>query len=163
MDFLIVNFQLEGAANEGWEQRATQLAPRFAAMPDLLSKVWLADVASDTSGGAYLWRDRASLDAYLAGSAFAALAEIPGAHSIETRTFAALDAPTLISGTAMFTTTAARATLLRGRLVYATGRARLYQLTLHAHRPVHRGRYTLILHHRDGRRTITTRRTITIA
>jgi len=101
MDFLIVNFKFEGAAREAWEQRATELAPRFAAMPDLLSKVWLADVESDTYGAAYLWRDRASLDAYLAGAAFAALPEIPGVHSIETRTFAALDTPTLISGGAV--------------------------------------------------------------
>src|SRR5262249_46360667 len=73
MDFLIVNFRFEGATKEAWEERATQLAPRFAAMPELLSKVWLADAESDTYGGAYLWRDRASLDAYLSGPVFAAL------------------------------------------------------------------------------------------
>jgi len=98
MDVLIVNFKFEGTTKEAWEQRATQLAPRFAAMPDLLSKVWLADLENDTYGGAYLWRNRASLDAYVAGPVFGALSETPGVHSIETRTFAALDAPTLISG-----------------------------------------------------------------
>ena len=98
MDFLIVNFKYEGATKEEWEQRAAQLAPTFAAMPDLLSKVWIADLENDTYGGAYLWRDRASLDAYLAGPVFGALGEIPGVYSIETRTFAALETPTLISG-----------------------------------------------------------------
>ncbi len=97
MDFLIVNFKFQGT-KEAWQQRATQLAPTFAAMPDLLSKVWLADLESDTYGGAYLWRNRASLDAYLAGPVFGALPETPGVHSIETRTFAALDTPTRISG-----------------------------------------------------------------
>ena len=67
-------------------------------MPDLLSKVWIADPESGTYGGAYLWRDRASLDAYLAGPVFGALPGMPGVHSIETRTFAALHAPTRITG-----------------------------------------------------------------
>ena len=98
MDVLIVNFKLDGTPAGAWERRAAQLAPTFAAMPDLLSKVWLSDAETNTYGGAYLWQDRASLDAYLAGPVFGALAEAPGVHSIETRTFAALDAPTRISG-----------------------------------------------------------------
>jgi hypothetical protein len=100
MDFLIVNFTFEGATEKAWEQQARQLAPRFAAMPNLLSKVWLADAASETYGGAYLWRDRASLDAYLASPTFAALGEIDGVHSIETRTFAALETSSLVDAAA---------------------------------------------------------------
>lgn len=103
MDVLIVNFKLEGIPAAAWEEQAAQLAPKFAAMPDLLSKVWLADPDTDTYGGAYLWRDRASLDAYLAGPVFGALNRLPGAHSIDTRAFAALDAPTRISGGAVAT------------------------------------------------------------
>jgi len=97
MDVLIVTFKLEGISTEAWEQQAAQLAPKFRAMPDLLSKVWLADPKTNTYGGAYLWRDRASLDAYLDGPVFGALNQLPGVHSIETRTFAALEAPTRIS------------------------------------------------------------------
>lgn len=104
MDVLIVNFKLDGISAETWEQRATQLAPKFAAMPDLLSKVWLADPETGTYGGAYLWRDRASLDAYLAGPVFGALDQLPGVHSIETRAFASLDAPTRISSGALTAT-----------------------------------------------------------
>jgi hypothetical protein len=103
MDVLIVNFKLDGIPAEAWEQRAAQLAPKFAAMPDLLAKVWLADPETDTYGGAYLWHDRASLEAYLAGPVFGALPEMPGVHSIETRTFAALDTPTRISAGALAT------------------------------------------------------------
>jgi quinol monooxygenase YgiN len=97
MDVLIVSFKLESTSAADWEEQATQLAPKFAAMPDLLSKVWIADPDTNTYGGAYLWRDRASLDAYLAGPVFGALSQLPDVHSIETRTFAALDAPTRIS------------------------------------------------------------------
>jgi len=104
MDVLIVTFKLDGISAETWEQQAAQLAPKFAAMPDLLSKVWLVDPDTNTYGGAYLWRDRASLEAYLAGPVFGALDQLPGAHSIETRRFAALEAPTRISLGAVATT-----------------------------------------------------------
>jgi quinol monooxygenase YgiN len=104
MDVLIVTFKLENISVEAWEQQAAQLAPKFAAMPDLHSKVWLADPDTNTYGGAYLWRDRASLDAYLAGPVFGAVNQLPGVHSIETRTFAALEAPTRISVGAIATT-----------------------------------------------------------
>jgi len=104
MDVLIVSFKLEGVSTAAWEERAAQLAPKFAAMPDLLSKVWLADPDTNTYGGVYLWRDRASLDAYLAGPVFGALGQLPGVHSIDTRAFAALDAPTRISLGAVATT-----------------------------------------------------------
>ncbi|MGH2872008.1 MAG: hypothetical protein ACRDL5_06050, partial [Solirubrobacteraceae bacterium] len=69
----------------------------------------------------------------------------------------------LIAASATFTTTAARATLTRGRVVYAVGSARLDRLMLRTRRAIPPGRYTLTLRHRDGRRWITTRRTITIA
>jgi hypothetical protein len=69
----------------------------------------------------------------------------------------------VITGTATFTTTVARAKLMRGGVLYATGRARLNRLTLHARRRIVSGRYTLILIRRDGSRTIRTRHTIRIA
>ena len=68
----------------------------------------------------------------------------------------------VIIGAVTFTTGFARATLARGRVIYATGGARAGRLVLHARRPVRRGRYTLILSRREGRRWITTRRPITI-
>ena len=69
----------------------------------------------------------------------------------------------LVSGTVTFAATQASARLTRGGALYATGTANQIRLVLHTRRPVHPGRYTLILRHRDGRRTITNRRQITIA
>jgi hypothetical protein len=97
MEFLIVTFELDETTAETWEERTTGLAPSFAAMPHLCSKTWLADPASGVYGGAYLWRDRRSLDAYLAGPVYRALPEIPGVRSVESRAFAVLDAPTRIT------------------------------------------------------------------
>jgi hypothetical protein len=66
----------------------------------------------------------------------------------------------VITGTATFTTTAATATLLHGQAVYATGRAWLGEVTLHARRPIHAGRYTLVLTRRVGHRWVVTRRVV---
>jgi hypothetical protein len=68
----------------------------------------------------------------------------------------------LITGTATFTTTSARATLIHGQAVYATGRAWLNHLSLRTRRPVRAGRYTLILSRRVGHRWIDRRQQITI-
>ena len=67
-----------------------------------------------------------------------------------------------ITGTVRFTTTGARARLVRGHVLYASGSIRHGRLMLHARRGTRPGRYTLILTHRHGHRLITTHRTITI-
>ncbi|MGC9220366.1 MAG: collagen-like triple helix repeat-containing protein, partial [Solirubrobacteraceae bacterium] len=68
-----------------------------------------------------------------------------------------------VSGTTKFTTTTARAQLVRHQTLYATGSTNHRRLILHAHRTIRPGRYTLILTHRHGQEWFTTRRTIMIA
>jgi hypothetical protein len=68
-----------------------------------------------------------------------------------------------ITGTATFTATEARATLSRGRLVYAIGTAYLSTLTLHQLHPIRAGRYTLTLISGTGPRAARTSRAITIS
>ena len=68
----------------------------------------------------------------------------------------------VISGTATFTATPAKAKLTRGHRVYATGTALYAQLNLRARRAIHPGRYTLTLTRHDGHRVIRTSKTITI-
>jgi hypothetical protein len=69
----------------------------------------------------------------------------------------------LISGTATFTTTDARATLTRAGVVYARGTAHLTRLVLRQVRPLRAGSYTLTLTRRSGRRVITSRQRIIIS
>jgi hypothetical protein len=69
----------------------------------------------------------------------------------------------VVSGTATFTTTLARATLTHNGIIYATGTADLTRLTLEQRRPIRPGHYTLTLtHHPSNHHQITTRRPITI-
>ncbi len=48
-----------------------EVAPEIAAVPGLLSKVWIND--GDLFGGVYTFRDQASLDAYAAGPIVASI------------------------------------------------------------------------------------------
>ena len=45
MQILIVNFNLDGLSEEEFESSCDELAPAFAAVPGLASKVWLAERA----------------------------------------------------------------------------------------------------------------------
>ena len=64
MHVQIVNFNLKDLSDEDFRKGSAELAPMFAAVPGLLSKVWLADEGSNVYGGVYLWRDKAAMDAY---------------------------------------------------------------------------------------------------
>jgi hypothetical protein len=52
----IVNFNLSNTTAADFEKLCRELAPQFAALPGLISKVWLADPASNTFGGVYMWQ-----------------------------------------------------------------------------------------------------------
>jgi hypothetical protein len=69
----------------------------------------------------------------------------------------------LISGTATFTTTFARATLTRAGVIYARGTAHLTRLVLRQLRPLRAGSYTLTLTRHSGRRVLTSRQRIIIS
>jgi hypothetical protein len=51
MHVQIVNFNLKGIADAQFREACDQLAPAFAAVPGLISKVWLADPSTNTYGG----------------------------------------------------------------------------------------------------------------
>ena len=67
------------------------MAPVFSAIAGLLSKVWLANAATNTYGGVYTWRDRASLEHYRASEVYA---HYPGLADVSDREFAILPEPT---------------------------------------------------------------------
>src|SRR4051812_17953619 len=62
MQILIVNFNLDGLSEEEFEISCDNLAPAFAAVPGLVSKVWLADRAEGIFGGVYTFESEQALD-----------------------------------------------------------------------------------------------------
>jgi hypothetical protein len=47
MHVLIVTFQLTGLSEQGYQQQCEAIAPLFTALPDLSSKTWLANTATN--------------------------------------------------------------------------------------------------------------------
>jgi Putative mono-oxygenase ydhR len=70
------------------------LAPQFAALPGLISKVWLADPTSNTFGGVYMWQDRAACEAFTRSELFRGVASHPHLSNVASRGFDILEEPT---------------------------------------------------------------------
>jgi quinol monooxygenase YgiN len=97
MHVQVVNFQLKGATEEQFRAECDNLAPAFAAIPGLISKVWLADGASNTYGGVYTWNDRAAMQAYLASDLFAAVKSHPAFSGVTSRDYGVIEGPTSVT------------------------------------------------------------------
>jgi hypothetical protein len=94
VQILIVNFSLDGLSEEEFASSADELAPVFAAVPGLVSKVWLADRAEGVFGGVYTFESDKAVDDYLASDLWAGVGATPGLVNISVRRFGVLDGPT---------------------------------------------------------------------
>ena len=97
MEILIINFSLEGITESEYRSQCDHLAPAFAAVPGLVSKVWLADRVNGVYGGVYSFEDGAALDAYLASDLMAQVAAHPALVDKTVRRFEVLAEPTAIT------------------------------------------------------------------
>jgi hypothetical protein len=97
MEILIVNFSLEGITESEYRSVCNDVAPAFAAVPGLVSKVWLADPANGVYGGVYTFENAAAVDAYLASDLLAQVAANPAFVDISVRRFEVLSEPTAIT------------------------------------------------------------------
>ena len=97
MQILIINFNLDGLTEEQFESGSEELAPAFAAVPGLISKVWLADRAEGVYGGVYTFESEQAVDDYLHSDLFAAVGSTPGLVNISVRRFGVLEGPTRVT------------------------------------------------------------------
>jgi hypothetical protein len=97
MHMLVINFGLKGITEAQYCNNCEGVAPAFAALPGLLSKVWLADAATNTYGGIYTFKDKQSVDAYLRSDLFKALTSNANLTNVSAKDFAVLDKPTGIT------------------------------------------------------------------
>lgn len=97
MHIQIINFNLKDVGEEGYRNLCDQLAPSFANLPGLISKVWLADSASNTYGGVYVWRDREAMVDFTKTDLFNAVATHPNLANITSKDFAILEGPTRVT------------------------------------------------------------------
>jgi Putative mono-oxygenase ydhR len=97
MKIQIVNFQLDGIDEDAFRGSADELAPTFAAVPGLTAKLWLADRATNTYGGVYIFSDTDAQEAYANSELFAAVAGNPNLTGLTSRAFDVLAGPTAVT------------------------------------------------------------------
>jgi hypothetical protein len=97
MQILIVNFNLDGLSEEDFASSCEELAPAFAAVPGLASKVWLADRAEGIFGGVYAFESEKAVDDYLQSDLFAGIGATPGIVNMSVRRFGVLEGPTRVT------------------------------------------------------------------
>lgn len=95
----VVNFNLKDLSDADYRSACDGFAPELARVPGLISKVWLADEASNTYGGVYTWVDQQAMDAFARSDFFHAFATNPNFASITSTTFGILEGPSRITRT----------------------------------------------------------------
>ena len=63
------------------------MAPVFAEVPGLLSKIWLADQEGNTYGGVYTWKDRQAMETFSESSLFNDVASNPNFANFTSKDF----------------------------------------------------------------------------
>ena len=94
----VVNFNLEGITHDDFMGVANDVAPNFAPLPGLISKVWLSDEENNTYGGVYSWESQETCKAYRSGELYAgALANNPNFVNLSDKGFGVLKGPSKIT------------------------------------------------------------------
>jgi heme-degrading monooxygenase HmoA len=97
MHIQVVTFHLKDLPEDAYRQACGQIAPSIADVPGLISKVFLANAATNTYGGVYTWRDRASMEAFKSSDIFRGVASNPSFADLRSEDFGVLEEPTRIS------------------------------------------------------------------
>lgn len=100
----IVTFTLNGIDADHYEQLAAEVAPGFASWDGLQAKFWLADRATSTFGGVYLFDTPEAADASRQSDLYRGMVTNPAFADIEVREFHVLDAPTARTTTRLLAT-----------------------------------------------------------
>ena len=92
----IIQYEFTGDV-ESFKRDAEQLAPAIADLDGFVAKLWLG-ASGPEFGGVYLWRDRATADAYRHGDLFtAALVESPDVDGLTVTGHELWTAPTRLT------------------------------------------------------------------
>ena len=98
MHILIINFNLNGIDRAQYESICDEVAPAFAEVPGLISKKWLADDATNTYGGVYLFKDRQAMLDFQQSELYASVGGDPTFANITAPDFEMLAGPSKVTG-----------------------------------------------------------------
>jgi len=92
----IVTFGLN-IPDDAYTAHAAEIATGFTAWPGLVSKWWLADAASGTFGGVYLFASQQDADRSRQTDLFRGMFTNPGLKDVTVREYDVLESPTAIT------------------------------------------------------------------
>lgn len=101
MHIRLITFRLAGIDAVGYIDLAESVAPQFLQWPGLELKFWLADEATNTYGGVYVFESATDADASRRTDLFAALTHHPALVDVAIREFGVLDTPTAVTTAAL--------------------------------------------------------------
>jgi heme-degrading monooxygenase HmoA len=97
MHIQVINFHLHDLSESGYRALCDEVAPAFAEVPGLISKVWLANRSTNTYGGVYTWADRAAMEEFSKSELFSAVATNRNLADITLVDFDVLEVPTSVT------------------------------------------------------------------
>lgn len=97
MHIQIINFQLKDLNEEDYAKLCNDLAPSFADIPGLISKVWIANSSTGIFGGVYYWKDKGAMDEFAKTELFQSVATHSNLQNITSTDFAVMEEPTGIT------------------------------------------------------------------
>ena len=98
MHILIINFNLNDITHAEYETVCAEVAPEFAAIPGLVSKMWLANEATNTYGGVYLFENEQAMHEYQASELFKSVAGNPAFVNASATPFEMMAGPSKVTG-----------------------------------------------------------------
>jgi hypothetical protein len=94
----VINFNLKGITHDDFMGVGDEVAPNFATLPGLISKVWLSDQTNNTYGGVYYWESQDACEAYRNGELYAgALTNNPNFSNLSDKGFDVLEGPSRVT------------------------------------------------------------------
>jgi Putative mono-oxygenase ydhR len=97
MEIVIITFGLDGITEPEYQQACEHLAPAFAAVDGLQSKVWLADRETNSYGGVYTFASEADVEQFLGSQLFTDVGAHPNLAGVAVRRFHVLEEATRIT------------------------------------------------------------------
>jgi hypothetical protein len=98
MHIQIVSLAIEGITNDEWAKMADELAPAFAGVPGLISKVWLVNPETNSCcGGLYTWKDRQAMENYAESDLFNAVLAHPNVTNVSSIDYTFMEGPTRVT------------------------------------------------------------------
>jgi hypothetical protein len=96
MHISVFEYRIRDIDDAAWSRACDELAPAFAAVPGLVSKVWLHGKGA-IRGGVYLWTDKAAYEAFLSSDMGRTVGSHPNIADLTMKDYAVDEAPTRVT------------------------------------------------------------------